>query len=372
MASKKVGPPVPPRPAATNVVQAVTRAQSSSPSTPNKFMNGRTIVYKSSVGSDLKEATAVSDDKKKTVTLISNEDKLTPKRRPIPPVPRPRLKSPIRIASPMSIAKENRLQGESVQTSREDKISIVSTSLEVENNQKSLEITEPIDGRTFFTSKSFKNRPELLHPNEQVNHKPTPKDLTKDDRQNLKTQIVIDSSVSQTVDFTNKILCEMETIIKNSKSHQQRLPSRPEPEGKEGHQVSQKSVEERISESKTAFSKKLLSELTAIRKNDSSKVLVKDERTFSKEEEEQIVILKRRPKDNVTNSVSPVEVSPNFMKSRIRTSDWIEVEDNGKAILMTSCHISLEDSGMEDEEKPDDASSGVGDSWDSVKDTEER
>ncbi|XP_034665481.1 protein PRRC2C isoform X2 [Drosophila subobscura] len=56
---------------------------------------------------------------------------------------------------------------------------------------------------------------------------------------------------------------------------------------------------------------------------------------------------------------------------RIRTSDWIEVGDNGTQVTLTSCHISLEDSGMEDEERLDDmSSSGVGDSWDSVKEAE--
>lgn len=58
--------------------------------------------------------------------------------------------------------------------------------------------------------------------------------------------------------------------------------------------------------------------------------------------------------------------------SRIRTSDWIEVGDNGKQVTLTSCHISLEDSGMEDEERMDEmSSSGVGDSWDSVKEAEQ-
>lgn len=57
--------------------------------------------------------------------------------------------------------------------------------------------------------------------------------------------------------------------------------------------------------------------------------------------------------------------------SRIRTSDWIEVGDNGKQVTLTSCHISLEDSGLEDEERMDEmSSSGVGDSWDSVKEAE--
>ncbi|XP_059217569.1 rho GTPase-activating protein gacZ isoform X2 [Stomoxys calcitrans] len=59
--------------------------------------------------------------------------------------------------------------------------------------------------------------------------------------------------------------------------------------------------------------------------------------------------------------------------SRIRTSDWIEVGDNGKQVTLTSCHISLEDSGLEDEERMDEmSSSGVGDSWDSVKEAEQQ
>ncbi|KAI8130085.1 FAM89B-like [Lucilia cuprina] len=58
--------------------------------------------------------------------------------------------------------------------------------------------------------------------------------------------------------------------------------------------------------------------------------------------------------------------------ARIRTSDWIEVGDNGKQVTLTSCHISLEDSGLEDEERMDEmSSSGVGDSWDSVKEAEQ-
>ncbi|KAM7362069.1 uncharacterized protein ACRADG_012909 isoform 1-T2 [Cochliomyia hominivorax] len=59
--------------------------------------------------------------------------------------------------------------------------------------------------------------------------------------------------------------------------------------------------------------------------------------------------------------------------ARIRTSDWIEVGDNGKQVTLTSCHISLEDSGLEDEERMDEmSSSGVGDSWDSVKEAEQQ
>lgn len=75
-----------------------------------------------------------------------------------------------------------------------------------------------------------------------------------------------------------------------------------------------------------------------------------------------------KPRTRYSSSCSN-DSSPNGThRSRIRTADWVEVGDNGKAVLLSSCQISLEDSGMEDEERLDDISSGVGDSWDSVKD----
>lgn len=75
-----------------------------------------------------------------------------------------------------------------------------------------------------------------------------------------------------------------------------------------------------------------------------------------------------KPRTRYSSSCSN-DSSPNGThRSRIRTADWVEVGDNGKEVLLSSCQISLEDSGMEDEERLDDISSGVGDSWDSVKD----
>lgn len=61
-------------------------------------------------------------------------------------------------------------------------------------------------------------------------------------------------------------------------------------------------------------------------------------------------------------------------RSRIRTADWIEVGDNGKQVVFSSCQISLEDSGLEDEMErlEETSSSGAGDSWDSVIDHNER
>lgn len=103
---------------------------------------------------------------------------------------------------------------------------------------------------------------------------------------------------------------------------------------------------------KVAFHEMLIAELTAMRKEKIPPMAPRK---------------KRQSIDRSTDS------SPNgTQRSRIRTSDWVEVGDNGKAVVLTSCHISLEDSGMEDEERPDDTSSGVGDSWDSTRDNEER
>ncbi|XP_059616291.1 uncharacterized protein LOC132261473 [Phlebotomus argentipes] len=121
---------------------------------------------------------------------------------------------------------------------------------------------------------------------------------------------------------------------------------RPEPEGDEAPTVREDPLPV---EKKVAFHEMLIAELTAMR---TEKIPMRK---------------KRQSIDRSTDS------SPNgTQRSRIRTSDWVEVGDNGKTVVLTSCHISLEDSGMEDEERPDDTSSGVGDSWDSMRDNEER
>lgn len=97
-------------------------------------------------------------------------------------------------------------------------------------------------------------------------------------------------------------------------------------------------------EKKVTFHEQLISELTEMHKDD-------------------------KPRTRYSSSCSN-DSSPNGThRSRIRTADWVEVGDNGKEVLLSSCQISLEDSGMEDEERLDDISSGVGDSWDSVKDS---
>lgn len=103
-------------------------------------------------------------------------------------------------------------------------------------------------------------------------------------------------------------------------------------------------------EKKVTFHEKLISELASMRMENS---------------------LERGRKRCPSNCSS--ESSPNgTQRCRIRRADWIEVGANGKEVKLSSCQISLEDSGLEDEERLDDGSSGVGDSWDSIKDIEER
>ncbi|XP_062548416.1 uncharacterized protein LOC134213397 isoform X2 [Armigeres subalbatus] len=159
-----------------------------------------------------------------------------------------------------------------------------------------------------------------------------------------------------------------------------RLPYRPEPEGGEHisptndrnaptklinpPSIDPKTIDSKLSEKKVAFHELLISELTAMRQASGAQDGAATAANAASRRQ-------RCPPE----TRSSADVSPNGTASRparIRTADWIEVGDNGKEVVLSSCQISLEDSGLEDEEKLDDASSGVGDSWDSVKDAEER
>lgn len=271
MATKKVGPPVPPRPSAVSVAHTLAKSRSASPTVQGGKPPARTVIYKSpslentnqNRSPEIAKKPAPSDSKPNVSVRVVT-----------PPVPKPRHKSPARAP-------------------------------------------------------------------------PTPLQATT-------TQIDIEQS--QAIAFTNKFLSEV--AAKNNAKPL--LPNRPDPEGKE---KDLKSVDPSMNNK--LFSEMLISELTALHALDKGEVVKPAKVDVKIENNDTPLKIKR-------GSISSNDVSPNGTKSRIRTSDWIEVGDNGKEVLMTSCHISLEDSGMEDEEKLDDASSGVGDSWDSVKDTEER
>ncbi|XP_052865070.1 transcriptional regulator ovo-like [Anopheles cruzii] len=141
-------------------------------------------------------------------------------------------------------------------------------------------------------------------------------------------------------------------------------------------------LDSKLSEQKFAFHELLISELTAMREKQQQQrqAVPPDEPPppVPRQPESELELLdlekvnrrQRCPSERRSSCSEASETSPSGTAVRlpkIRTSDWIEVGDNGKQVLLSSCQISLEDSGMEDEEKLDDASSGVGDSWDSVK-----
>lgn len=133
-------------------------------------------------------------------------------------------------------------------------------------------------------------------------------------------------------------------------------------------------------ERKVAFHEKLISELAAMHQPmpspppevmQSRQDEERDRATTVEEELHQQLQMKRLS----IESQDRASTSPNGShRSRIRTADWIEVGDNGKKMVFSSCQISLEDSGLEDEMErlEETSSSGAGDSWDSVIDHDER
>uniref|UniRef100_A0A182JD15 Uncharacterized protein n=1 Tax=Anopheles atroparvus TaxID=41427 RepID=A0A182JD15_ANOAO len=177
------------------------------------------------------------------------------------------------------------------------------------------------------------------------------------------------------------------------------VQGKPQPTTTKATGLDPATLDSKLSEKKFAFHELLISELTAMRQKQQQQEKEADE----KEQQEardppQEGPLARKSTENSSpalgvvdlakinrrqrcpserrSSCSESDASPNGTSARlpkIRTADWIEVGDNGTQVVLSSCQISLEDSGMEDEEKLDDASSGVGDSWDSVKEgVEER
>lgn len=72
-------------------------------------------------------------------------------------------------------------------------------------------------------------------------------------------------------------------------------------------------------------------------------------------------------------SCSDLSPSGNKQMTIMEMRDDVKLNNNNNSNRNTTCLISLEDSGVEDEEKADDcSSSGVGDSWDSCKDMQNR
>lgn len=117
------------------------------------------------------------------------------------------------------------------------------------------------------------------------------------------------------------------------------------------------SVKPPVHEKKVAFHELLISELAAMRNNSK----MDNRSNINTQSTKSISVVE-------TTTSSPFDT----YKSKIRTSDWVEVGDNGREMVLSSCQISLEDSGLEDEERFDDMSSGNCNSWDPIKHSENR
>lgn len=382
---KKVGPPIPPRPTATQVASALTKSRSCSPTvSQSPIKSGRTVIYKS----------PSLDEKNSSTDSLKNQNQVSEVSRA--PIPKPRLISPVHTINKSNCAGDLQSHLTTVDENKTDssRTSLQSASIEVKSTLKSVDLSK-VD--------STKN-------GEMVSQTTS------------KTTVDL-----QTIEFTNQFMDEMLQSMSKNKALSEKLPLRPEPEGKEelsnreGSDTStsdsyisacstqnntnsikssltilEKSFEEKLSEKKSMFSEMLISEIiakhppvptspsqkvktTVLNPSKSHRASLSNASTIEtppkshstpKSSETPSPLLKRERFPSISSSSNDVSPQGTQRSPRIRTSDWIELGDNGKEIVMTSCHISLEDSGMEDEERLDDASSGVGDSWDSVKDSD--
>lgn len=320
MLSRKSGPPVPPRPKPSAVALATKNRENSPPL--QSIQHGRTVIYKSPSmilnNNNDDSSKSISYDLKKSKTDINinisndNENSHSDDIKKKSPVPRPRLNN---------------------NNNNNNRNSIENTTKIDESNDVKEGLAEQSKEKSFI---------EIENNMKNSNH------VNK-----LFTEIIINSSPIVEAK-NNDIKLEHCTIsvspANNITSTKYNLLKRPEPEGGEfiinPPQEFKNSTQ--IDKKKVAFHEILISELTAMRKSGSSNSYDKMQKSF--------------------------DISPNgTQRSRIRTADWVEVGDNGKELKLSSCQISLEDSGLEDEERIDDCSSGVGDSWDSsVKDIDER
>ncbi|GAB0091825.1 hypothetical protein DMENIID0001_067100 [Sergentomyia squamirostris] len=326
MISRKPGPPVPPRPSAAVVAHArLSKSQSGVIVTGSAGGAGRTLVYKSPssgmlVMTDKKALTGenghpIATNEASKIVIINGDDhniKEATKENLRPIQLEMYTKSP-------SVVRSKRICTDSGQQK--------SCSNERMVNGKKDDEVVVVNGAMMLREEN-RNRIEIKSEHE-------------DDSQPVateKTEIIIKDDEVQCIEVRtgNSVKTSSETETNES-------PEQPQANSGQNPIPVEKKV---------AFHEMLIAELTAMRGEKMPPIAPRK---------------KRQSIDRSTDS------SPNgTQRSRIRTSDWVEVGDNGKTVVMTSCHISLEDSGMEDEERPDDMSSGVGDSWDSTRDNEER
>lgn len=334
MLSRKPGPPVPPRPTPSAVALATKNRENSPPL--QSIQHGRTVIYKSpsmilnNNNDDSSKNISYGIKKSKTDVNISNDNEI---------------KQNNRNADVQLITKSN----ENSHSDIKKKSPVPRPRLN--NNRNSIENITKIDEFLLINNSNDVKEGLAKQPKEKSFIEIENNIRNSNHVNKLFTEIIINSS--PIVEAKNNDI-KLEHCISvspvNNSSTKYNLLKRPEPEG--GEFIINPPQEFKnaglVDKKKVAFHEILISELTAMRKSGSSSSYDKMQKSF--------------------------DISPNgTQRSRIRTADWVEVGDNGKELKLTSCQISLEDSGLEDEERIDDCSSGVGDSWDSsVKDIDER
>lgn len=391
MLTRKQGPPVPPRP--TGLPQKPQRDTS-----PSSTQNGRTVVYKSpsldkhineknnnNLNITNKTSECILNGNKTEIIITNNSvDDVNNNLNHSPvithtgtielkkpsPVPAPRQIKPIQQIKNTNLISSNRSY-----SSPPSSPTCVTVKSDIKNFQNIIEI-DPKD-KIHITNEENKSNEEVIIINSSSSSSSTVSniEIVNNTRNMIFEQQLVNelrmSKESLIEAKNNEINVENYVTVCSTPSPPSSLSKgtvvrfnlnhRPEPEGGEIHDneshkehnynifnTTQHYDENLPNEKKAAFHELLISELAAMRKG---------EKYLNKKCE----------------NISSAEISPNgTQRSRIRTSDWVEVGDNGKEVLLSSCQISLEDSGLEDEERIDDTSSGVGDSWDSIKDTEER
>lgn len=403
---RKVGPPVPPRPSANQVASALAKSRSCSPTvTQTPVKSGRTVIYKSP---SLEEKNYTDS------SSLKHQNQVTQVARAVP-IPKPRLISPMHTLKPNDLP-QHQTTVASENNGDLSRISSKCAGIEVKSSLKCIDLirvdannekhamqsvstanaTNDVNGKSetasvdlqtiAFTNQFMDEMVQSMSRNRALGHLPSrPEPEGKEEYREGSDSSTSDSYLSACSSTQNN-------SIKSS---------------------GEKSFEEKISEKKSIFTEMLISEMIAshppmsaspIQKIVSSTVHPSQiqrasitsnhlsaspptissihqtpPNSHSTPKSDNVVpspsipsSLKRERFPSVSSSSTDVSPQGTQRSPRIRTSDWIEVAENGKEVVMTSCHISLEDSGLEDEERLDDASSGVGDSWDSIKDSEDR
>lgn len=318
--SRKVGPPVPPRPPKTVVQKALEQTRNQSPNFPPPdavpIAKGRTVIYTSSADNNNSQQHHKCFDTKShdssatglkvnvaaqngnTARAPTNKEfaTMTPVVRYKSPVPRPRLKTPPLPPSPRSSLSNSStpplptLRQPSMElTFRQPKPMPVSAKRNASRDDELKEklLNEIFSGRLVETSN--------VH--------------LRYNSSNLKRSSSCD------------VLNERNSIVEMSPTPQEKLQQ----------------------DRKVAFHEILISELSEM----------------------------RRENHRLSAAKSCSDLSPSGHKQVLNI---IDIGRSGADISSTNTYlISLEDSGVEDEEKPDDcSSSGVGDSWDSCKEMHNR